>query len=230
MFRFAFGLVAAVLVLSGAMVQAAPVQAAAPTKIEWKDLVPQKGVPKNPLDILTIEQSLEFDNIVWARNPEPGDTEEDRKEAEDAGKKSTILLRKQGIDVDRLYDDYQKWKTALETMNETLVETYNRKKISMAGYLLPLDFDEKGSTEFLLVPFIGACIHVPPPPINQTVFVHSKKRFLTEDLYAPVWVTGSMRAKRLSKALTLTDGTSDISAGYSVSDAAIVQYKEEEGK
>ena len=43
---------------------------------------------------------------------------------------------------------------------------------------------------FLLVPYVGACIHVPPPPANQIVFVQLKHGFKSPELFAPVWVTG----------------------------------------
>ena len=45
----------------------------------------------------------------------------------------------------------------------------------MPGYLLPLEFSGKLVSEFLLVPWVGACIHTPPPPPNQIVHVKTDK-------------------------------------------------------
>ena len=42
---------------------------------------------------------------------------------------------------------------------------------------MPLDFESTTVKEFLLVPFVGACIHVPPPPANQIIYVKSDKGF-----------------------------------------------------
>lgn len=57
-----------------------------------------------------------------------------------------------------------------ENGNE-IVHRFDGQKISIRGYLVPLDFSTKKATEFVLVPFLGACIHVPPPPPNQIILV-----------------------------------------------------------
>ena len=53
----------------------------------------------------------------------------------------------------------------------------NDKNIRMPGYLLPLEFENRKVTEFLLVPWVGACIHTPPPPPNQIVHVKLENGF-----------------------------------------------------
>lgn len=65
--------------------------------------------------------------------------------------------------------------------------------IKMPGYVLPIDFTTKGVTSFIMVPYVGACIHVPPPPANQLVFVDTDTPWPTDQLWDPVWVTGQMR-------------------------------------
>lgn len=45
------------------------------------------------------------------------------------------------------------------------------KRVSIPGFMVPLEDDAQEVTEFLLVPYAGACIHVPPPPPNQMVYV-----------------------------------------------------------
>ncbi|HAM47141.1 MAG TPA: hypothetical protein DCO73_05355 [Alphaproteobacteria bacterium] len=52
-----------------------------------------------------------------------------------------------------------------------VITRFDGQKISIRGYLVPLDFSTKKATEFVLVPFLGACIHVPPPPPNQIILV-----------------------------------------------------------
>lgn len=44
-------------------------------------------------------------------------------------------------------------------------------KIRLSGYVVPLEMEGKAIRQFLLVPYFGACIHVPPPPANQVVHV-----------------------------------------------------------
>ena len=45
------------------------------------------------------------------------------------------------------------------------------KRVSIPGFMVPLEDDLEQVSEFLLVPYAGACIHVPPPPPNQIVYV-----------------------------------------------------------
>lgn len=74
-------------------------------------------------------------------------------------------------------------------LNDALDGAY----IKMPGYMLPLDMSTAGVTSFIMVPYVGACIHTPPPPANQLVFVDSETPWPTDDLWDPVWVTGWMR-------------------------------------
>ena len=40
---------------------------------------------------------------------------------------------------------------------------------------------------------MGACLHVPPPPPNQLVFVTTETPWPSDDLWDAVWVTGQMQ-------------------------------------
>jgi hypothetical protein len=71
-------------------------------------------------------------------------------------------------------------------------EKLNGQSVKLPGYLLPLDSDGETTSEFLLVPYFGACIHVPPPPANQTIYVKSSQPVKTEGLFDPVWVSGKI--------------------------------------
>lgn len=72
----------------------------------------------------------------------------------------------------------------------------NGQLIRLAGFVAPLTFDDDIVTEFLLVPTFGACIHVPPPPPNQTVLVTiDRSEGLTPDeSWGAVWVEGTLTA------------------------------------
>lgn len=67
---------------------------------------------------------------------------------------------------------------------------WNGQTIRLPGYIVPLEYDGDGVTTFLLVPFVGACVHVPPPPANQLVLVTTEKPYRTEGLFEAVNVTG----------------------------------------
>ncbi|MCO8171073.1 DUF3299 domain-containing protein [Pseudomonas sp. 21LCFQ02] len=78
----------------------------------------------------------------------------------------------------------------------------NGKTIRLGGYPVPLETDAKGnSTLFFLVPYPGACIHVPPPPPNQLVLVRYPKGVKIDDIYTPLWVTGGLKIEKVSNDL-----------------------------
>lgn len=77
-------------------------------------------------------------------------------------------------------------------LDAPVVEKYNGKSVSLPGFVVPLEGDDELITEFLLVPYFGACIHVPPPPPNQIVHVTMKNGVPIDSLYDAIVVTGIM--------------------------------------
>ncbi len=71
------------------------------------------------------------------------------------------------------------------------VKELNGKTIRIPGYTVPFAYGEAAEIkEFLLVPYFGACIHSPPPPPNQTIFVMADKPLKLADLAQAVWIEG----------------------------------------
>ncbi len=74
-----------------------------------------------------------------------------------------------------------------------IVESLNGRRVRLPGLVVPLEGDGKQMSEFLLVPYYGACIHVPPPPSNQIVYVKTgAKKAHVEQMFDAVWVTGTL--------------------------------------
>ena len=69
------------------------------------------------------------------------------------------------------------------------------KDIRIPGYVVPLEADGKKIIEFLLVPYVGACTHVPPPPANQIILVKIPKGVPFNKIYGPVWVEGKLTSE-----------------------------------
>ncbi|MDF2179156.1 DUF3299 domain-containing protein [Aliiglaciecola sp. CAU 1673] len=76
--------------------------------------------------------------------------------------------------------------------NAPIVKELDGLEVRIPGFVVPLEGDDKTLTEFLLVPYFGACIHVPPPPANQIVYVQFEKGALIDNLYDAVWITGTL--------------------------------------
>ncbi|MEO1550240.1 MAG: DUF3299 domain-containing protein [Pseudomonadota bacterium] len=84
------------------------------------------------------------------------------------------------------------WFPVYDENARKLNEGLNGAYIRLPGYVIPLEMDARGVTELILVPYVGACIHVPPPPPNQLVFVKADKPWPSEGLWDPIWVTGEL--------------------------------------
>ena len=102
--------------------------------------------------------------------------------------------------------------------NAPVVQTLDGQAIRLPGYIVPLEVNEDGrTTEFLLVPYFGACIHVPPPPSNQIVHVRSEIGVKLEELYQPYWIEGAMQVKASTSELA--------DAGYQMDAQKIYVYE-----
>jgi uncharacterized protein len=82
-----------------------------------------------------------------------------------------------------------------------LVHDYDGERVRLPGYVLPLDFEGTRVEEFLLVPYVGACIHVPPPPPNQIVYVTIEQGIEVDGMFEAVWVTGTFDTASISNEL-----------------------------
>lgn len=83
-----------------------------------------------------------------------------------------------------------------------VVPALDGERVRMRGFVVPLGFDGTKVKEFLLVPYAGACIHVPPPPANQIVFIEAAQPFeIDSSLFAVVMVTGTLRTVTISTEL-----------------------------
>ena len=81
-----------------------------------------------------------------------------------------------------------------QSPNAPVVKALDGIEAKLPGYIVPLEISEAGLvTEFLLVPYYGACIHAPPPPSNQIVYVKTAKGVQMDELYQPFWVEGTFR-------------------------------------
>lgn len=102
--------------------------------------------------------------------------------------------------------------------NAPVVKELDGQQIRLPGYIVPLEVNEEGrTTDFLLVPYFGACIHVPPPPSNQIVHVKSEVGVKLDELYQPYWVEGPMQVKPSTSELA--------DAGYQMEAEKIYVYE-----
>ncbi len=67
---------------------------------------------------------------------------------------------------------------------------WNGKMVRLPGFIVPIDQSSAGVTAFILAPYVGACVHVPPPPANQLVFVTCETPYEMSGMFEAINVTG----------------------------------------
>jgi len=119
--------------------------------------------------------------------------------APDLSPKARAAAAELNARIDTMSDD--EIQASLDIINaegDTIVEALDGETVSIEGYLVPLDFESTEAKAFVLVPYIGACVHVPPPPPNQIIFVKYDDgvamKILEENLWTPFRVSGNLRA------------------------------------
>jgi len=182
-----------------AITRAEPSANANYTSIQWTDLLPDEDLEalKNPPEYLAeIEDGSESDQLTSQLKAE-----------------STVGSNNTGSG-STAEDRYQQALTSKKIRLE-----FNGRHVRIPGFIVPLEFDDHQTiTTFFLVPFFGACIHMPPPPPNQIVYAEYEPGIRLEALYDPFWVSGT-----LSTALVENDMAT---AAYSINVSTIEPYIE----
>lgn len=94
----------------------------------------------------------------------------------------------------------------------------NGSIVKIPGFVIPLEGDEKMVTEFMLVPFLGACIHVPPPPPNQLIYVRFKGGAPVQELWDVVYIVGRLTTETVNHEIA--------EVGYTLEGMMIESYED----
>ncbi len=195
-------------------------------ELSWDDLIPSNLDFDDPFEKLTDAQIYNLGTVAQYREqqakkeekPDPSKSYYDEALAE---------LKADNIDVDGLLARREEITEKRRARGQTANAELNGKNIRMPGYLLPLEFEDKKVTEFLLVPWVGACIHTPPPPPNQIVHVKLASGFdMGDNMFTPVWVNGVMKTERNNPELSFVDGKQNIDVSYVMQAEEVGIYKE----
>ena len=202
-----------------------PAIASSLRELNWDDLIPSTATFDDPFTEMEREK-LEYlgfvarvRNLVTAGKPVGKETRDEAAEIE-------AQLIKEGIDVDGLLARRDEIREMRRKRAGAVVNALDGASVKIPGYLLPLEFSGRKATEFLLVPWVGACIHTPPPPPNQIIHVVIDNAFESRSVYEPVWVTGEMYTQASTKNLFLKDGSDDINISYKLQANHIERYKQ----
>jgi len=196
-----------------------------PRTLSWDDLAVKVSAADNPFVTLSTEQLMALSDVAGVRGRKARGVTLTPEEVA-IEKKALTQLRQDGIDVDGLLAKRdsiaEKRRSATSAVNPAL----DGKTIRIPGYVLPLEFSGSKVTEFLLVPWVGACIHTPPPEPNQIVYVKADKAFDIRRTFDAVWVTGRLATAGSKRSVQIVDGSADIDVGYSLRASLVEPYQE----
>jgi hypothetical protein len=184
-------------------------------ELTWEDLIPGSVEFEDPFAQLDREQLEYLGFVARVRAMLAADNQVSESTIAEMAEIEAELVA-DGIDIDGLLARRDETRELRRRRAGAVVEELDATAIRMAGYLLPLDYSGRRVTEFLLVPWVGACIHTPPPPPNQIVHVvlDEENAFESRSLFEPVWASGVLSTRRSTRNLFLKDGSSDIEISY----------------
>jgi len=110
-------------------------------------------------------------------------------------------------EVDKLMDGSDESAAELQRLQEAfdyapVVDKLDGMRVRIPAYVTPLEYNSNQTiSEFLLVPYVGACIHTPPPPANQVVHANTATAIDQPNMYDPIWAVGVIRAKTVKSDL-----------------------------
>lgn len=149
--------------------------------------------------------------LSWDQLIPKGYTIQTLKEQIDYDQYNLGSLSDEDPEAQRLYDDMKQLLA-----NAPVVEELAGVNVKIAGFVVPLEMDVDRVVSFLLVPYYGACIHTPPPPSNQIVYVETQGGFELGNSSDPVYVTGTLMIEHQESELG--------SAGYTLYAGSIEPY------
>jgi len=195
----------------------------APRVLTWADLVVALPPAENPFASLSVEQLDMLADVGVFRDRKARGEKLLPQEIE-IEKMSLAKLQKMGIAIDALLAKRDQTAKKLEDQKSVANTSLNGKVVRMPSYLLPIEFAGNRVTEFLLVPWVGACIYTPPPPPNQIVHVKVDKPYEIKRTFEPVWVTGRMSAGANTQSIYIVDGSAEVDSSYSIQASQVDPY------
>lgn len=194
-------------------------------EVTWKDLLPS-GLAEfdDPFADLSEQQLRDLGMIARFRSLLARDAID--SDGVSAGKAAKLIteFEAQGINVDWILSQRERVIMERRKRGEHVDTGMAGKMVRIPGYVLPLREGEGKVFEFLLVPWVGACIHTPPPPPNQMIHVTVPGGMVTRGRFSAIWLEGAVELKPASYNLFLVDGSRQVKVAYTMVSQNISAY------
>lgn len=190
------------------------------TKVAWSDLSPAPVSLKNPFAGMKSTDLADLSAVARVHDLKKVGKKPSAEYVK-AANAASARLKKNKQNVAELLAIRDKMMSQRANASNGTTKSLDGKTIELAGFILPLEFEGTKVKEFLLVPWVGACIHTPPPAPNQIVYVTVPKAIEVNERFESVVVTGKLAAKAWDYELFLQDGSDTISVAYAMSSAQV---------
>ena len=160
------------------------------TEVEWVDLIPD-------------------DDLQALENPPAYLDEIEDGSAED---RLTSQLKNQSSPAENRYQQ--------ALTSEKIRPEFNGRRVRIPGFIVALEYnDQQTVTSFFLVPFFGACLHMPPPPPNQIIYAEFEPGIRLNAFYDPYWIEGTLSTTLIENEVA--------TAAYTISVSSVEPYVED---
>lgn len=205
------------LIASFCLVWGLATSALAQTPLTWEDLQPSTNTLQNPYAHLAIEQTYDLSTLAGLKTwVEQNSTSPDSLESQEVMRLEKKLTD-QGLDVAALLSQVDQARAYWQQQSQSTNPQWMGETVQLSGYVLPLTWNQAEQvTEFLLVPYVGACIHVPPPPPNQIIYIQPEQALTVPGMFAPVVVEGDLRSQPATYDVFQVDGSRPVDVSYAL--------------
>jgi hypothetical protein len=95
--------------------------------------------------------------------------------------------------------------------SDVTVPELDGQQFRLPGFVVPVETTEDGLLkEFFLVPYFGACIHVPPPPQNQIIYGRLEEPIEMVNIWDAFWLEGTLNIEDISNETADAAYTADV--------------------
>ena len=129
-------------------------------QITWRDLTMPLGKVEDPYEGLEYDQRIDLDVLLTIERMREADGSLS-DDFENSYDEIYSALQSAGLDPEDLIRKYNAYQARIAEVNASIREDRNNTEVKIPGYILPLEYEGDHITEFLLVPYVGACIHTP---------------------------------------------------------------------
>ncbi len=188
--------------------------------LTWEDLIPSTEPYEDPFATMPASQLEDLRIILQsemlAERSEPNAARNDAVAA------ARARIEAAGLDVEALFA--QRELIMVRRMEEAtgVAASHLDQQVMIDGYVLPLTTEGRNVTSFLLVPWVGACIHTPAPRANQIIYASMPEGLEDVRLFQPMRISGRLIHHQADHDLFLVDGRRDVPASYALEDVSLI--------